>query len=153
VRHRWAIAAAAALALVGSSAATAGPPRDTDFLLAAGSFGGCCGWENHLWVNAWIDPRRENIYRGLLLWDDDPDLDFWFGIDCLNVQGNEAAVVGHDSPIYYGLVLRDNGRKPDEVISERYGFTQSPGCAFVPGQQAQWIFDGDVNIHDSPSWP
>jgi hypothetical protein len=127
-----------------------GPPSGTDYLLAAGTFPWpyCCGGDAHVWVNAWIDPRRDWVPGFASLVPDTGSGPLWGGVVCLNVQGHEAAVVVNFDPwAYYKLVLRDNARKPDEVIS--FAVLFAPGCDFTPGQPAQWTFDGDVNIHDA----
>ena len=161
ITRRWAsIASAAALALVGSSAATAAPRGDTDYLLAAGTFLGFCCDSSHVWVTAWRDPRRDEVRGGFLFYTDGQfDIFRAHEPECLNVQGREAAVVtlasSYGFRLWFKFVFRDNRRSgPDELVRfefSPYPFGEPLYCDFVPGQPAQWTLDGDVNIHDAGS--
>jgi YVTN family beta-propeller protein len=130
-----------------------------DFMVGNGSFGKP---KISFSVTAWAPADQQSPVEGVLR--------FWRGsvqgsfggnfngvVDCLNVQGNEAAIVALDGINGYlvvvKLVLRDNAPGPDEVISFEVTSTTPwdyhiPDCSFTPGQPAQWPLKGDVNIHD-----
>jgi len=138
-------------------------PRPTrwptgDFMVGNGSFGKP---KISFSVTAWTQADQQGPVEGVLQFRH--SVQGWCGgdfegfVECLNVQGNEAAIVALNGInglfVVVKLVLRDNAPGPDEVISLEVTETtpwdyQLPDCSFTPGQPAQWPLKGDVNIHD-----
>jgi hypothetical protein len=142
----------ATVALVGSGSARAGTPSpEADILFAAGTTTEPCCGNTDLWVSAWTDAQRGGL-RGDILFPAYCCWGYRYWPVCLNVQGREAAVVGEvvdPIPLFIKLRVRDNGRRPDELISISYQLWTAPDCSFVPGQPAERSFSGDVALYDA----
>jgi hypothetical protein len=143
-----------AVLVLGSGSARAGTPsRDADILFAAGTASEPCCGNADLWVSVFTEARRGGLRGTILFPVYGPGQGFRYWPVCLNVEGREAAVVGFHQelwvPLFIKFVFRDNGRRPDELISFSYQAWTAPDCDFMPGQPAQMNFSGDVALYDA----